>query len=101
MNAHKDELPPEIGAKLMTFLRETNGEFQVADMQGLLNFVAEYGQRHPVLLELVKIKEEAVVEHFKRTGEVPPGLRVIKTTTRDGDNVMKLEIFRGRLPPKS
>jgi len=101
MKEYRDEPPPEIGAKLMTFLREANGGFQVADMRGLVKFVAEYGDRHPALLSLLDVNEEAVVEHFKRTGEVPPGVRVIKTTTREGDNVTKLEIFRGPLPPKS
>jgi hypothetical protein len=76
-----------------------NGEFQVADKR-LLNFVAEYGQQHPALLGLFKINEEAVVEHFNRTGEVPPGVKLIKTTTREGDNVTKLEIFRGPQSPK-
>jgi hypothetical protein len=101
MKRHQGQLPPEIAAKLMTFLREENGEFQVADIQGLLNFVAEYGERHPALLELFKLNEEAVVEHFKRTGEVPPGVKVVHTTTREGDNVTKLEIFQGPLPPTS
>jgi len=55
MNKNIDDLPPEIGAKLMTFLRETNSGFEVADMAGLLNFVAEYGERHPVIQDLVKI----------------------------------------------
>lgn len=101
MTEDDNKLPPEIGAKLMTFLREENGEFRVADVQGLLRFVAEYGQRHPALLDLFRLNEEAVVEQFKRTGELPPGVRVIKTTTRKGDNVTKLEIFHGPLPPKS
>lgn len=101
MKRHRSELPPEIGAKLRAFLHEENGELQVADIQGLLKFVAEYGERHPALLDLFKLNEEAVVEQFKRTGEVPPGVKVVKTTTREGDNVTKLEIFPGPLPPKS
>lgn len=101
MSRHKDDLPPEIGAKLMTFLRETNGQFEVADMLGLVNFVLEHGDRHPALWDLLKINEEAVVEHFKRTGEVPPGVKIVHTATQEGDNVTKLEIFRGPIPPKS
>ena len=100
MNGHENELPPEISAKLLTFLREENGEFQVADMQGLLKFVAEYGQRHPALLNLFNVDNEAVVERFKQTGELSPGVKIVKTTTQEGDNVTKLEIFRGPLPPK-
>lgn len=94
-------LPPEIHAKLMTFLREENDEVQVADPQGLVNFVAEYGDRHPALRELVQLNEEAVLEHFKRTGEAPPGVKIVHTTTREGDNVTNLEIFHGPVPPKS
>ena len=95
------DLPPEISAKLMACLRETNGEFEVADMEGLVKLVAEYGKEHPVLTSLLKIDYDAVVEHFKRTGEVLPGMRIIHTETREGDNVTKLEIFRGPIPPKS
>lgn len=101
MNAHRDELPPEIGAKLMTFLRETNGQFEVADMQGFLEFIVEFGEQHPMLLDLIKVNKEAVVDHFERTGEVLPGIKLVKTTTREGHNVTKLEIFRGPHPPKS
>ena len=101
MDEDKDELPSEIGAKLMTFLRESNGEFEVADMEGLVKFVVEHGERHPVLRDLFRINYDAVVEHFKRTGEVLPGMRIIHTETREGDNVTKLEIFRGPIPPKS
>jgi hypothetical protein len=96
MTKFQDELPPEIGAKLLTFLREEDGEFHVADMQGLVQFIVEYGDRYPTLLNLVKVNEEFVVEHFERTGEVLPGIKLIKTTTREGDNVTKLEIFQDR-----
>jgi len=95
------DLPPEIGAKLMTFLRETNGAFEVTDKEGLVKFVVEYGKQHPVLMTLVQIDYDAVVEHFKRTGEVLPGMRIIHTETHEGDNVTKLEIFRGPISPKS
>jgi hypothetical protein len=52
-------------------------------------------------LQLFNIDYEAVVEHFKQTGEVLPGMKIIHTETREGDNVTKLEIFRGPIPPKS
>jgi hypothetical protein len=102
MSEHLKDLPPEIGTKLMAFLRETNGKFEVADREGFLNFVTEYGQQYPVLLGLVKINQEALVEHFEKTGEVPPGIELIKLTTgEEGDNVTKLEIFRGPTASKS
>lgn len=100
MNEHQDDLPPDLRAKLMTFFRETNGEFEVADVRGLLNFVVENGQRHPVLLGLVNIDKGAVVEHFNRTDEVPPGIKLVRKT-RESENVTKLEVLRGPIPPKS
>ena len=101
MNGNLPDLPSELGAKFLSFLREANGEFEVADMRGLLNFVAEYGQQYPALLNLFEINFEALGEHFERTGEVPPGVKLIKTTTREGDNVTELRVFHGPLPPKS
>ena len=101
MSENWDDLPPEIGAKLMGCLRETDGQFEVADKEALLKLVAEHGEQYPVLLGLFKIDYDAVVEHFKKTGEVLPGMRIIHTETREGDNVTKLEIFRGPIPPKS
>lgn len=100
MNDNIDDLPPGIGAKLMTFLRETNGGYEVADMEGLVKFIAQHCERHPVLMSLLKIDYDAVVEHFKRTGEVLPGMRIIHTETPEGSNVTKLEIFRGPISPK-
>ena len=50
MNKYRDDdLPETIGVKLMTFLRETNGEYEVMGMPGFVEFVAEYGDRYPVL----------------------------------------------------
>ena len=95
-----DELPPELRAQFLTFMREVDGEFEVADKEGLVKFVAEYGERYPVLLSLFSIDKEVAVEHFKGTGEVLPGMRIIHTSTREGDNVTKLEIFRGPIPLK-
>lgn len=101
MSKNLKDLPPEISAKLMSFLREANGTFEVADREGLFNFVAEYAERYPALLALVKINQEALVEHFEKTGEVLPGVELIKTTTGEGgDNVTTLEIFRAPSTPK-
>ena len=101
MNENWDGLPPEICAKLMACLRKTDGEFEVTDKEALLRLVAEHGDRYPVLFGLFKIDYDAMVEHFKKTGEVLPGMKIIHTETREGDNVTKLEIFRGPIPPKS
>jgi hypothetical protein len=95
------DLPPELATKFLSFLREEGGTFQVADMDGLLKFVGERAEKYPALLNIFTINEEFVVEHFKKTGELPPGVKVAKTTTTEGNNVIKLEIFRGPLAPKS
>ena len=96
MQDDENNLPPEIGAKLMRFLREkADGEFEVIDMEGLVKFIAEHGERYPVLQSLVKINEDALIEHYKRTGEVPPGIKLIKTSTREGENVTYIEILHG------
>ena len=98
MDEQLTDLPPELRAKLLTFLRESNGEFEVVDMQGLVQFISEHAEQHPVLLRLVQVNEDVILEHFKQTGEVPPGIKLIKTTTPEGSNVTYLEIFHG---PKS
>jgi len=95
-----DELPPELGAQFLTFLREVNGQFEVVDKEGLVKFVAEHGKEYPVLLSLFSIDKEAVVEHFKKTGEVLPGMKIVHTSTREGENVTKLEVFHAPKPPK-
>jgi hypothetical protein len=39
MQDDENNLPPEIGAKLMRFLREkADGEFEVIDMEGLVKY---------------------------------------------------------------
>ena len=53
------------------------------------------GRAYPSLMNLVKLNEPEVIRHFQETGEVPPGVKVIKTTTVPGQNVTELEIFHG------
>jgi len=101
MNEHPADLPPELGAQFLSFLREVNGEFEVSDMQGLLLFVVEHGEQYPALFNLFEIDMEFIVEHFKSTGEVPPGVKLIGTTIRDGTNITELKVLYGPIPPKS
>src|SRR5438034_75468 len=97
----RNDLPPELGAKLLTFLRETEtGGFEVVDMPGLCGFIVEYGEQYPSLLDLVKPNEDAIVDHYKQTGEVPPGVKLVVKTQHEGDNVIGLEILRGPISPK-
>ncbi len=95
-----ETLPDELRARFLGFFREENGEFSIVDKEGLVRFVAENGEEYPDLLTLFRIDREAVVEHFKKTGEVAPGMRIIHTATQEGSNVTKLEIFRGPEPSK-
>lgn len=95
-----DQLPPEIGAQFLSYLREVDGKFEVVDKEGLLNFIAEYSEKYPILRGLFTVNEEAVLEHFHKTGEAPPGIKIIHTSTREGDNVTKLEVFRGPVANK-
>ena len=101
MNANLPDLPPELGDKFLSFLREVNGQFEVADMRGLCRFILEHGEQYPALFNFIELNEEVVVENFKRSGEVPPGVKLIQTSTREGDNVTELRVFHGPLPPKS
>ena len=82
-NADVADLPPELRTEFLSFLREVNGEFEVADTRGLLMFIAEHGEQYPALFNLLEINEGAVIEHFERTGQVPPGVQLTRTTTRD------------------
>ena len=100
MNGHVDELPPEIRAGLLRYFHVENGEFRIVDLKGLVRFIVEHGAQHPALLCLVKLDENALIERFQKTGELPPGVRVVRRTSQEGDNVTRLDIFHGPLPPK-
>jgi hypothetical protein len=50
---------------------------------------------YPSLRELFTIDKDALVEHFKNTGEVPPGIKLIHTSTEEGSNVTRLEVRYG------
>ena len=100
MSAGQDALPPEIYAKLMTFCREENGEFRITDKEGLLRFIAEFGEQHPSLLSLVKVNAQALGELYEKTGEVPPGVKLIGKT-RENDKITRLQVLHGPIPPRS
>jgi hypothetical protein len=100
MTKQPDQLPPELTERLMKCLRETDGAFEVADMQALLDLIEEHGKEYPQLRELVRINEEAIMEQFLATGEVPPGVKMVGTS-REGDKVTRLEVIYGPRSPKS
>jgi hypothetical protein len=69
--------------EFLSFLKEVNGQFEVADTRGLLKFIVEHGNQYPALYNLFGVNEEAVIEHFERTGQVPPGVALTQTAVRE------------------
>ena len=92
-----DSLPRELRAELLGFVKEVDGRNEVADMEGFVRFIAEHGERYPALLHLIHVNEQAIIERFERSGEVPPGVKMIGTA-REG-NVTRLSILTGPIPP--
>lgn len=86
MKEHDEDFPTEIRLKLMTFLHERDGEFEVADRNGLLDFINANAMQYPALLGLVKVDWDAIKEHYKQTGQVPPGIELTCTYTRKCEN---------------
>jgi hypothetical protein len=86
MNSDVADLPPELGAEFLSFLREVNDQFEVADTQGLLSFIVAHAEQYPSLLDLFEVNMDAVVELFERTGEVPPGILLTRTATSEASN---------------
>ena len=95
-----DDLPPDVAARFMEFVRHVDGEYQVHDLQGLVNFIAEHAEEYPQLLNLVQLDGDALVKHYKETGEVPPGVKLVGKATRDGSNVVDLTVIHGPMPKK-
>jgi len=54
MNPNPPKLPPELYAELMSHLREVDGQYEAADMQAFLQFIAANDSAHPQLLALLK-----------------------------------------------
>jgi len=94
-----ENLPADLKQTLLSFLREDAEGFQVTDMMGLVSFIVEHGRQYPALCSLVNINEEAVIDHYKRTGEVPPGVKLIHTT-QESDKVTRLDVLHGPIQPK-
>jgi hypothetical protein len=95
MSARVDNLPREILQKVLSFTREVDGHVEIADEDGFYQFIADNVQEHPALAQFVKLNEEALTKHCQETGEVPPGVTLIKTTQADGENVTEVRIYHG------
>jgi len=88
-------LPPEIAARFIACLEEVNGDYRVKDNRALIELIAEHGAAFPFLRELISVNLDAVVKHYEETGEVPPGIKLIRTATEEGSNVVSLEVLQG------
>ena len=80
---------------MLSFCREVDGNVEVADEDGLWNFVKENISMYPALGELFTLNEDALTEHVRKTGEVPPGVKLITKTEVEGQNVTKVRIYHG------
>ena len=93
MSQRFEDLPEEIQQGVLAFLDVERQE--VLDMRGLVQFVVEHGETYPSLLGLLKVDEGELTRHIQETGNVPPGVKAIRTRTVPGSNVTKLDIFHG------
>jgi hypothetical protein len=87
------QLPPELTDRLRSFMREDGDDYVIDNMEGLVAFIVEHHETYPSLLKLVNINEQAVIDHFSRTGEVPPGVRIVRKETEEGSNVTKVNVY--------
>jgi len=59
-----------------------------------------HAEQYPVLGAMIEVSEAALVQHFKDTGEVPPGVKMIEKARHLGTNVTGLRVLHGPIPPK-
>jgi hypothetical protein len=94
------QLPPDVLAKFLGFITEVDGEYQVKDQKGFIDFVYEYRSQYPFLESFLQLNEEAVMRHCEETGEAPPGVKITIKTVTEGSNVIGLTIIDGSRPSK-
>ena len=94
-----NELPPELAARVMSLLREVDGEFEIIDMPALVKLVLAHSNEYPSLRKLIQINEDALVAHYRKTGEVPPGVKLVQTSSQEDSNVTILKVTHGPLTP--
>lgn len=87
------KIPSELSTQVMSLLQEVNGEFKVTDMPALVKLVQEYCQEYPELLDLIKVNEAALLDSFHKTGVVPPGVKIVQTSSQEGSNVTELKVL--------
>ncbi|MBI1398003.1 MAG: hypothetical protein GC151_18675 [Betaproteobacteria bacterium] len=92
-------LPPELAAKVMSLLREVDGEYEIVDMPALVDLILEHGQEYPSLRDLIQVNDDALLAHYRETGAVPPGIKIVETSTQEGSNVTELKVSHGPRSP--
>jgi len=94
MSDRFEDLPPEIQERISSFIiSREDGTVEIPDRRA--DFIMDNPDAYPALLDLVKVNEEKVIEHAKETGEVLPGVKIIKTRTVEGSNVTDVRVFHG------
>ena len=65
MTDRSDDLPSEIQQRVLSFIQEReDGTFDVPDKRGLIEFIVENADAHPVRRELPQIQARTVVLFF-------------------------------------
>lgn len=94
------DLPPDIAAKLMACWRRWMGTTVSETRRRYLISSPSMARRSAFLRELITVNLDAVVKYYEETGAVPPGIKLIRTTTAEGSNVVGLDVLRGERSKK-
>lgn len=98
MSGDISDLPHDLRLRLLSFIRQTdNGDFEITDNKSFVEFIFEHRIQFPALGDLLKINESAVLDHFKRTGNVPPGIKMVQMT-QESKKVTRLAVRYGPKP---
>lgn len=100
MNDLLQNLPPELAEELLNLVNADDQDLEAENNKALILFVAMHIEKHPELSDLFKLNEQAAIEHYECTGDIPPGIKLVKTTTREDNNVVELQVFHGKASPK-
>jgi hypothetical protein len=76
-------------------MREVDGEREIADPEGITDYIFENAGRSPSLRKLLKVNKEKIARHIEETGEVPPGVKAVQERAVPGTNVTRLDIVHG------
>jgi hypothetical protein len=96
MSNDLEGLPEDIQRRFLMLIHfHDDGTWECPDRRAFVDFILDNADAHPALLEFVCVDEERLMRHVRETGDVPPGIKIIKTSTAEGDNVTQLRVFHG------